>query len=125
MKILVTAAGPKPAKDKAGYIMDIAKRLGAEVIALHISREENTTQGEETLKIFTDAGQNANVNVIKILKRGDIISNIIETADNESVNLIMMGASPGKAAEWMSTEVMENAKVPVVVIPNEYRETSK
>ena len=39
MKILVSAAGPKPAKDKAGYVMEIAKKLGAEVVALHISKE--------------------------------------------------------------------------------------
>ena len=52
MKILVTAAGPKPAKDKAGYVMGIAKKLGAEVVALHISKEEDTTRGEETLKIL-------------------------------------------------------------------------
>jgi hypothetical protein len=32
MKILVTAAGPKPAKDKVGYITNIAKRLGAEIV---------------------------------------------------------------------------------------------
>ena len=28
MKILVATAGPVPAKDKAGYIVNIAKRLG-------------------------------------------------------------------------------------------------
>jgi len=121
MKILVTAAGPKPAKDKAGYVMDIAKKLGAEVVALHISNEEDTTQGEETLKIFAEAGQQANVNVIKILKKGDIIPNIVEAADKESVALIIMGASPGKVADWISAGVMEKAKVPVVIIPLEFK----
>ena len=123
MKILVTAAGPKPAKDKAGYVMDIAKKLGAEVVALHISNEEDTTQGEETLKIFAEAGQQANVNVIKILKKGDIIPNIVEAADKESVALIIMGASPGKVADWISAGVIEKVKIPVIIIPLEFKET--
>ena len=60
--------------------------------------------------------------VAKILKKGDIISSIIESAEEESVNLIIMGATPDKAAEeWISTGVMEKAKIPVVVIPYEFR----
>ncbi len=121
MKILVTAAGPNPAKDKAGYVMNFAKRLGAEVIALHVSQTEDQTRGQETLNIFAEAGRKAEVNVVKILKSGNIISNIIESAEKEGVNLIVMGATPGKgAAEWISTCVMEKAKIPVVVIPHEF-----
>lgn len=123
MKILVSAAGPKPAKDKAGYVMEIAKKLGAEVIALHISKEGDTARGEETLKIFAEAGQKADINVTKVLKEGDIISNIVEAADKESVALIIMGASPGKVADWISAGVMEKAKIPVVIIPLEFKET--
>ena len=36
MKILVATAGPVPAKKKAEYIVNIAKRLDAGIIALHI-----------------------------------------------------------------------------------------
>ncbi len=122
MKILVTAAGPKPAKDKVGYIINIAKRLGAEIVALHILKGDDQTQAQETLNIFEEAGKQANINVAKILKKGDIISSIIESAEEESVNLIIMGATPDKAAEeWISTGVMEKAKIPVVVIPYEFR----
>lgn len=122
MKILVTAAGPKPAKDKVGYITNIAKRLGAEIVALHILKGDDQTQAQETLNIFAEAGKQANINVAKILKKGDIISSIIESAEEESVNLIIMGATPEKAAEeWVSTGVMEKAKIPVVVIPYEFR----
>jgi nucleotide-binding universal stress UspA family protein len=121
MKILVSAAGPKPAKDNVWYVMNIAKKLGAEVVALHISQKEDTSRGEETLKIFADAGKDAKINVIKILKRGDIVSNIIASAEKESVKLIIMGATPGKTVtEWVSTGVMDKAKVPVLVIPYEF-----
>ena len=121
MKILVSVAGPKPAKDNVWYVMNLAKKLGAEVVALHISQKEDTSRGEETLKIFTDAGKDAKINVIKILKRGDIVSNIIATVEKESVKLIIMGATPGKAVtEWVSTGVMEKAQVPMLVIPYEF-----
>jgi len=124
MKILVTAAGPKPAKDKVGYITNIAKRLGAEIVALHISKGDDQTQGQETLNIFAEAGKQANVNVAKILKKGNIISNIVEAAEEESVNLIIMGATPEKpAGEWISTGVMEKAKIPIIVVPYEFKGT--
>jgi len=118
MKILVTAAGPKPAKDKSEYVMDFAKRLGAEVIALHIAKAQDQKLGEETLSIFESAGQKAEVKVTKIMKQGDIIPNIIEVAETESVNFIVMGSTPDKgAAEWLSTCIMDKTKIPVVVIP--------
>ena len=118
MKILVTAAGPAPAKDKAEYVMDLAKRLGAEVIALHIAKAPGQTQGEETLKVFEQAGEKAEVKVTKILKEGDVIPTIIEVAEKESVNFIIMGATPDKeAAEWLSTCVMDKTKILVVAIP--------
>jgi nucleotide-binding universal stress UspA family protein len=124
MKILVSVAGPKPAKDNVWYVMNLAKKLRADVMALHISQKEDTSRGEETLKIFADAGKDANIKVIKRLKKGDIISNILETAEQESVNLIIMGATPVKVvAEWVSTGVIEKAHVPVIIIPYEFNKT--
>ncbi len=118
MKILVPAAGLKPAKDKAGYVMDFAKRLGAEVIALHISNSPSQTGAEETLTVFEEAGQKADVKVTKLVKQGDVIHGIIEVAEKESVNFIIMGSTPDKgASEWFSTCVMDKTKIPVVVIP--------
>jgi len=124
MKILVTTAGPKPAKDNVWYVINIAKKLGAELVALHISQKNDTARGKETLKIFADAGKDAHINVTKLLRKGDIVSNIIESAKKESVNLIIMGATPGKPiADWISTAVMEKTEVPVVVIPYEFNRT--
>jgi len=122
MKILVTTAGPVPAKDKAGYIVNIAKRLGAEVISLHILLDEDQAKGEEALNVFSEAGREADINVAKILKKGDVVSTIIESAREEEVNLIIMGASQGKVvAEWVSAGVIEKTNIPVVVIPHEFR----
>ena len=124
MKVLVPTVHPVPAESKAKYIINIAKSLGAEVIALHIlQKEEYRAIGEEALNVFAEAGRDANVNVIKVLlNREDIISTIIEAADKEEVSLIVMGASKGKiVSEWVSSDVMEKTKIPVVVIPHEYK----
>jgi len=122
MKILVTTAGPVPAKNKAEYIVDIAKRLGADVIALHIMKGEDPMQGQKALTIFSEARRKAHVNVARVLERGDIVPTIIECAEEETVDLIIMGASEGKVvAEWVSAGVMEKTKIPVVVIPHELK----
>lgn len=89
---------------------------------MHILQEEDQAKGEEALNIFDEAGREANVNVSKILKKGGIVSNIIESAEAETINLIIMGASQGKVvAEWISADVMEKGKIPVVVIPHEFK----
>jgi len=119
MKILVPTAGPVPAKEKADYIVNIAKRIGAELKVLHILKEgEGSEKGEEAFNLFSEAGQKAQVNVSKILKKGDMVSAIIKSAEEESAGLIIMGASRRKiVAEWVSADVMKNTAIPVVVIP--------
>jgi len=122
MKLLVTAAGPKPAQDKAGYVVNFAKKIGADIVALYIAPQTGDTKAEETLDIFSDAGQSAGVNVTRKLKQGDVIPSIIQAAKEESADLILMGASPGNdAGKWLSTRVMEKAAMPVIVFPMEFK----
>lgn len=120
MKILVATAGPIGAKEKADYIVNIAKRLKAELIALHVLKDENqAAKGEEALNLFSRAGQKAQIKVKKILIKADIVSGIIKSAEKESADLIIMGASQDKVVdEWVSAEVMKKTKIPVVVIPH-------
>ena len=119
MKILVPTAGPVPAKEKADYLVNIAKRTGAELKALHILKEgEETKKGEEALNLFSEAGQKAQVNVTTVIRKGDMVSTIVNFAEEESADLIIMGASRRKiVAEWVSADVMRNTAIPVVVIP--------
>ena len=123
MKILIPTAGPLPAKENAEYIANIATRLGAELIALHVLQEEEQAgKGEEALNLFSETGQNVQVKVTKILRKGEIVSTIIEVAEQESAALIVMGASRGKVlAEWLSADVMTKTTTPVVVIPHELK----
>ena len=60
MKVLAAIAGPISAKEKADYIVNIAKRLGAELIVLHVMKRENQgRKGEEALNYFYEAGKKA------------------------------------------------------------------
>jgi len=118
MKILVPTAGPVPAAEKANYILEIAKKLKADIIVLHILDLAETSDGEKALKIFEDLGAEFNVKVKTILKEGNVVPSIVECAEDEKVNLIMMGGSEGRiVAEWIVTDVLEKSNVPVVIIP--------
>lgn len=53
MKILVATAGYVPAKEKADYVINIAKRSQAEIFALHIlAEDEEEVDGRQALNLF-------------------------------------------------------------------------
>jgi len=103
----------------ADYVTNIAKRLGAQLVVLRIlSEKETETGGEQSLRLFVENGQREKVPVNIILRRGDIASVIIETAQEKSVDLIILGVSRGEVvAEWMNAGAMERTDIPVLLIP--------
>jgi nucleotide-binding universal stress UspA family protein len=124
MRMLVPTAGPTPAAGNAEYIVRMAKRLRAEVIVIHIldkirqvDRGERA-EGEKSLKIFATTCERLAVPFKTLLKEGDVVRTITEVADDEKVDLIVMGASEGRiVAQWIVADVLERTKVPVVIIP--------
>ncbi len=122
MKILVPTAGPVPAAEKANYILEIAKKLKADVTVLHILDLAETRDGEKALKIFEDLGNEFGVKVKTILKEGNVVPIIVDCADDEKANLIIMGASEGRIiADWIVSQVLEKSNVPVVIIPYRFQ----
>lgn len=119
MKLLVPTAGPEPARERADYILNIAKNFGATLDVLHIAEEgEDQTTGKEALKIFEDTGKKHDVQVTTHLKEGNVVKTISEFAESQKVDLIVMGASEGRiVAQWIVTDVIERSKIPVVIIP--------
>lgn len=122
MKILAPTAGVVPAKENASYIINIAKKLGAEIIALHVlGEDEDTRKGREALAVFHEAGLKAGINVTKVLREGDVVSDIIECAKDQSADLIIMGASEGKViSEWVGSNVKSRTTAQVLVIPSAF-----
>lgn len=118
MKLLVPTAGPLPAEEKADYVMNIAKMLEAEVIAINISDNKDSPEGQEALDIYNQEAEKFGVKITTQQKSGDVISVISNVAESENVDLIVMGASEGRlVAKWIAVDILEKSKVPIVIIP--------
>lgn len=118
MKLLVPTAGPVPAQEKAEYISKLACSLEAEMIVLHIVKNNNKGPGQEAFKIFENQCKKDNIKIKTIIKEGDVVPTISKVVDEENVDLIVMGASAGRVvAKWLVADIMERSKVPVVIVP--------
>ena len=119
MKIIVPTVGAIPDQKSVDYIINIAKRFKAQLIALRVLSEKETKQaGEQSLSLFIENGDAEKVPVNLILRRGDIAPVIIEVAEEKSVDLIILGISHGEiVAEWMNAKAMEKTDIPVLLIP--------
>lgn len=119
MKILVPVARSVPDQRTAGYVIDIGKRLNAQLIVLRVlTVNETASAGEENLRLFIENGKEKKVPVNAISRRGDISTVILEVAKEESVDLIIFGVSHGEiVAEWLNAKAIEKTDIPVVMIP--------
>ena len=119
MKIIIPSTGPLADQRTADYVTNIAKRLNAQLVVLRIlSEKETEADGEQSLRLFVDNGKREKVPVNIILRRGHVASVIIETAQEKSVDLIILGVSRGEiVAEWMNANAMERTDIPVLLIP--------
>ncbi|MBU0769784.1 MAG: universal stress protein, partial [Proteobacteria bacterium] len=116
---IVPTVGSVPGQRPVGYVINIAKRLHAQLIVLHVLTENETeAAGEQSLSLFIENGKEEKVQVNGILRRGDIALVIIEVAEIKSVDLIILGASHGEIiAEWLNAKAMEKTDIPVLIIP--------
>ena len=119
MKIIVPSAGPAVDERTVGYVINIAKRLNAQLVVVRVLNEkEKEVDGEKSLSLFVEFGKRENVPVDIILRHGNIASAIIEIAQEKSVDLIILGVSHGEiVAEWMNAGAMERTDIPVLLIP--------
>lgn len=119
MRIIVPSAGPMVDQRTAGYVINIAKRLNAQLVVVRFLIDKETeAEGEQSLRLFVEYGNRENVPVNIILRHGDIASAIIEIAKEKSVDLIILGVSHGEiVAEWMNAGAMKKTDIPVLLIP--------
>ena len=124
LKILVPIAGPIPARDNVERIMRLAKRLRAEVIALNIVKRLDEVakceQGKEALRIFEDAAIKHSVKISTFLKEGELIQTLVDYANEQDPDLIVMGASEDgrMIAEWIVSDLRYKTDLPVVIEPH-------
>jgi nucleotide-binding universal stress UspA family protein len=119
MKIIVPSTGSVPDQRTVDYVINIAKRLNAQLVVLRIlNKKETEMEGDQSLREFFEIGNRENVPVNIIMRHGEIASVIIEMAQEKSVDLIILGVSRGEVvAEWMNAGAMEKTDIPVLLIP--------
>jgi nucleotide-binding universal stress UspA family protein len=116
---MIPTSGPSAAAETADYAMQVADALDAEVVVLHVLRPGKAREsGELTMSYFEEAAQQNEVNVETHIVEGLLIGTIIDFAEENDVDLIVMGASNGNIVDkWVSSDVRENTTIPVLIIP--------
>lgn len=135
-RILVAVSSPWAAEKLADSVTDMATRLGAEVLVVHVSRpsggqlrEQEQADGEAAIRLLRDRLQQKSVAVQDLLMFSDDIARaILNTAVEREVSLIVLGLT-GKnvfarlLAGNVPVELIRNTKVPVLILPPDYSKT--
>lgn len=118
-KILVPTSGTVTAFESAEYAMRVAKAIKAEIHVLHVfTEDEDPDSIKDSLHVFENASEGTLVPVYGFTAFGKVIDQIIEHAESNDINLILMGASNGLVVEkWISHDVLGQTSVPVLVMP--------
>ena len=132
-RILVAVSSPYAAQKVVDPLSDLAKRLGAEVLVVHVSRpsggqlrEQEQAAGEEAISLLRDKLQSRNVVVQDLLMFSDDIARaILNTAVERDVTMIVLGLT-GKnvfarmLAGNVPVELIRNTKIPVLILPPDW-----
>ena len=132
-RILIAVSSPWAAERAAGPVADLARRLGAEVIIMHVSRpsggqmrEQEQADGEAAVSKLRQTLQDASVAVQTLLMFSDDIAKaILSTASERQVTLIVLGMT-GKnvfarlLAGNVPVELIKNTPIPVLLLPPEW-----
>lgn len=134
MKILIPIDGSEYSKKAAQVALKIARDHTAELILMHViapsgqERKKWMEQGaEKLLGTYRDAmvkqGLNAGA-ITTLIKDGDPSTQIVETAELNSVDRIVMGtygkSGLKKIAGSVTERVLRKSKVLVLVVPPNY-----
>ena len=143
-KILLATDNSKQAEKAGKYVISMTKMSGADIIVLYVIdtydfdipqkdlkeqlEKQLREEGKEAIEKFEKqleeeqcAGSCKNVNLINVIKVGKPADVIIETAEEEGVNQIIIGKSGKNALEKFllgstAEKVVRGSKIPVNVI---------
>ena len=135
-RILVAVSSPWAAQKVLETVADLAKRLSAAVLVVHVSRpssgpmrEQEQAEGESALRLLRENLQSRGVAVQELLMFSeDIARAIVNTAVERDVTLIVLGLT-GKnvfarlLAGNVPVELIKNTKIPVLLIPPDWSGT--
>ena len=132
-RILVAVSSPYAAKKVAEPLADLARRLSAEVLVVHVSRpsggqmrEQEQADGEAAIRLLRERLQERNIVVQDLLMFSDDIARaILNVAAERDVTMIVLGLT-GKnvfarlLAGNVPVELIKNTKIPVLILPPDW-----
>ena len=132
-RILVAVSSPWAAQKAVEPVSNLAKRLTAEVLVIHVSRpsggqmrEQEQADGEQAISLLRQSLQDRGVTVQTLLMFSeDIARAIINVAEERQVTLIALGLT-GKnifarlLAGNVPVELIKNTKIPVLLLPPDW-----
>lgn len=132
-RILIAVSSPFAARKVVGPVADLARRLAAEVLVVHVSRpsggqlrDQEQADGEKSIALLRDDLQGRGVAVQTLLMFSDDIARaILNTAAEREVSLIVLGLT-GKnvfarlLAGNVPVELIKGTLVPVLLLPPDW-----
>lgn len=132
-RILVAVSSPWASQRLIDPVADIAKRLTAEVLVVHVSRpssgqlrDQEQADGEEAVRVLSEKLQERGVLVQTLLMFSDDIARaILNTTIEREITMIILGLT-GKnifarlLAGNVPVELIKNTKVPVLLLPPDW-----
>jgi len=135
-RLLVAVSSPWASQRLIEPVADLARRLNAEVLVVHVSRpsggqmrEQEQADGEAAVNQLRDELVQRGVTVQTLLMFSDDIARaLINTATERDVTLIVLGLTGRNVfARLLSgnvpVELIKNTKVPVMLLPPDWTGT--
>ena len=135
-RILIAVSSPWAAQKVVEPVADLARRLAAEVLVVHVSRpsggqmrEQEQQDGESSIALLRQALTDKGIVVQTLLMFSeDIARAILNVADERDVTVIVLGLT-GKnvfarlLAGNVPVELIKNTKIPVLILPPDWNRT--
>ena len=135
-RILVAVSSPYAAEKLVDSLGDLAGRLKAEVLVVHVSRpsggqmrEQEQADGEAAIRLLRERLQARGIVVQDLLMFSDDIARaVLNTAVERDVTMIVLGLT-GKnvfarlLAGNVPVELIKNTRIPVLILPPDWNKT--
>ena len=135
-RILIAVSSPWASERVMDPLADLARRINAEVLVVHVSRpsggqmrEQEQADGESAIRVLREQLEQRGVVVQTLLMFSDDIARaILNTAIEREVTLIVLGLT-GKnvfarlLAGNVPVELIKNTRIPVLLFPPDHKGT--
>ena len=133
-RLLVAVSSPWASQKFAAPIVDLARRLDAEAIVVHVARPQDEDEdeatakqrGEQTLKLLINFLREAQIKTEAVMLFSDDVSKaIVNTAKARKCTMIVLGLT--KKSTWqrliagnMPENIIRHSELPVLICPAEW-----